>query len=52
MEFISSLLEGANATLILSAVLIGIWIAARFASVARENDAPVLMKAIISSISL
>ena len=39
--------RGANATMILS-VTSGIWIAARFASVARENDAPVLMKAIIS----
>jgi hypothetical protein len=33
-------------------VTIGIWIAARFASVARENDAPVLMKAIISVFAL
>jgi hypothetical protein len=43
--------RGANATMILS-VTIGIWIAARFASVARENDAPVLMKAIISIFAL
>ena len=43
--------RGANATMILS-VTIGIWIAARFASVARENDAPVLMKAIISVFAL
>ena len=39
--------RGANATMILS-VTIGIWIAARFDSVARENDAPVLMKASIT----
>ena len=43
--------RGANATMILS-VTIGIWIAARFASVARENDAPVLIKAIISIFAL
>ena len=43
--------RGANATMILC-VTIGIWIAARFASVARENDAPVLMKAIISVFAL
>ena len=43
--------RGANATMILS-VTIGIWIAARFASVARENDAPVVMKAIISIFAL
>ena len=43
--------RGANATMILSATL-GIWIAARFARVARENDAPLLMKAIISVFAL
>ena len=32
--------------------IIAIWVAARFASVARENDAPVLMKAIISVFAL
>jgi hypothetical protein len=40
-----------NATLILS-VIIGIWITARFSSVARENNAPVLMKGIISVFAL
>ena len=40
-----------NATLILS-VIIGIWITARFSSVARENNAPVLMKGIISIFAL
>tara|TARA_B100001029_G_C15042701_1_gene444818 strand:+ start:1486 stop:1887 length:402 start_codon:yes stop_codon:yes gene_type:complete len=43
--------RGANATLILS-VIIGIWITARFASVAREKDAPMLMKVIISIFAL
>ena len=43
--------RGANSTMILS-VTIGIWIAARVASVARENDASVLMKAIISVFAL
>ena len=43
--------RGANATLILS-VIIGIWITARFASVAREKDAPMLMKIIISIFAL
>ena len=40
-----------NATLILS-VIIGIWITARFSSVARENNAPILMKGIISVFAL
>ncbi|MDA9614518.1 hypothetical protein N9S59_01485 [Pseudomonadota bacterium] len=40
-----------NATLILS-VIIGIWITARFSSVARENNAPLLMKGIISVFAL
>ena len=40
-----------NATLILS-VIIGIWITARFSSVARENNAPVLMEGIISVFAL
>ena len=40
-----------NATLILS-VIIGIWITARFSSVARENNAPMLMKGIISVFAL
>ena len=43
--------RGPNATLVLS-VVIGIWITARFASVARENNAPVLMKGIISIFAL
>ena len=43
--------RGPNATLVL-AVVIGIWITARFASVARENNAPILMKAIISVFAL
>ena len=41
----------ANATFFIS-TMVSIWIAARFASVARENDAPVLMKAIISVFAL
>ena len=40
-----------NATLILT-VIIGIWITARFSSVARENNAPLLMKGIISVFAL
>ena len=40
-----------NASLILS-VIIGIWITARFSSVARENNAPMLMKGIISVFAL
>ena len=40
-----------NATLILT-VIIGIWITARFSSVARENNAPVLMEGIISVFAL
>ena len=40
-----------NATLILS-VIIGIWITARFSSVARENNAPLLKKGIISVFAL
>ena len=43
--------RGANATLIL-AVVIGIWIAARFASVAMQNNVPLFGKIVITVFAL